>query len=81
MRCSFLYLNSKFPYWKEPSALMTTVRFRVGEIKLTEAFRTGMLVFGKPACEVEPASALLRLRTETGNSVGQALDPKKSGRR
>ena len=75
MRCSFLYLNSKFPYWKEPSALMTTVRFRVGEIKLKEAFRTGMLVFGEPAFEVEPASAFLRLRTEADNPVEQAWDP------
>jgi hypothetical protein len=60
---------------------MTTVRFRVGEIKLNEAFRTGMLVFGEPAFEVEPASALRRVRTEAGNPVEQALDPKTNGRR
>ena len=60
---------------------MTTVRFGVGEIELKEAFRKGVLVFGEPTFEVEPASALLRLRTEAGNSVEQALDPKKNGRR
>jgi hypothetical protein len=60
---------------------MTTVRFCVGDIKLNEAFRTGMLVFGEPAFEFEPASALRRVRTEAGNSVGQALDPEKSGGR
>ncbi len=63
---------------------MTTVRFRVGEInrvKLKEAFRTGMLVFGEPAFEVEPAGALLRVRTEAGNPVEQALDPERNGRR
>ena len=55
---------------------MTTVRLRVGEIKLKEAFtRTGMLVFGEPAFEVEPASAFLRLRTEADNPVEQAWDP------
>jgi hypothetical protein len=55
---------------------MTTVRLRVGEIKLKEAFtRTGMLVFGEPTFEVEPASAFLRLRTEADNPVEQAWDP------
>ena len=60
---------------------MATVRFRVGEIKLKEAFRTGMLVFGEPVFEVEPASALRRVRTEAGNPVEQALDPEKNGGR
>ena len=40
-----------------------------------------MLVFGEPAFEVEPASALLRPGAEADNSVEQALDPEKSGRR
>ena len=56
---------------------MTTVRFGDGEIE----FRTGMLVFGEPTFQVEPASALLRLRTEADDPVEQAWDPETKGRR